>query len=280
MTTTSYDNNFMLPLSGKDWCSLKCENDLAYIEPFKDGDLLKFFMALPTGQYIHDFTITDWSDNTISGPTIAWNEYYDSLTRAIITVIMGEPYCSSASAQNKCFRLNLRIHNAKLGVTPTTYLYTIKSNKYSCTFCEPTVWIESVYNNQDCLGNYYDNDDIPQESGHTYQGDYYYWTNGKRIYATLKKLPSRLSLSSNTNCYLYKSELIETYELQGTRLYPPYVARQVENIMLGRTFKIDGEEFQVRGNSIFEPVREPGMTMFRLKAQLEKCPCEVVFDCV
>ena len=50
--------------------------------------------------------------------------------------------------------------------------------------------------------------------------------------------------------------------------------------MLGRNLTINGEQYQLRGDSIFQLVKEQGMSMFKLNAQLEKCPCEVVFDCV
>ena len=130
------------------------------------------------------------------------------------------------------------------------------------------------------MNNYYSDEAIPDQSGSMQSGEQVTYNNGIRIYATIKKLPSKLSISSNSNCYLYKSEVIESYELQGTKLYPPYKARQIENIMLGKNLFIDNEQYQLRGDSIFEAVRIEGMSMFKLKAQLEKCPCEVVFDCL
>lgn len=275
MTSTSYDNNFMFPFSGMDWCSTKCENDLDYIEPFANGDVIKFQFILPATSAVSSVFVKDWSGNVLTtGITISYGIYSDSGSVTVnVQIDFSSTYCSTSTAAAKCFYVQLG-YSVGGGA-----IQVARSNKYTCTYCEGTVKVKSRYNDRDCLSNYYDNGKIPQSVGFEGLGDDVDFSNDKRIYASLKKLPSKLNLSSNTNCYLYKSEIIEAYELQGTRLYPPYAARQIENIMLGRTFTIDGEEYQVRGNQIFEPVKEPGMSMFRLKAQLEKCPCEVVFDC-
>jgi len=279
MTTTSYDNNFMFPLVGKEWCSIKCENDLDYIEPFVDRDTIYFQHKLPIGQFIGYIAIVNWNNTVVVPPfsALSFSEFYDA-QNVIVGQILTTGLCSGAASEaNKCFKIALNVYSAPYG--SGSVLYTTRSVKYSCTFCEQTVIISSTYNDKDCLGNYYNMDTIPKEGGQFDLALAPYYSNAKRIYASLKKLPSKVNLSSNSNCYLYKSEIIEAYELQGTKLYPPYVARQIENIMLGRNLRINGEEFQLRGDSIFEPLKVEGMSMFRLKAQLEKCPCEVVFDC-
>ncbi len=282
MTNVSYDNNYMVPLDGKDWCSLKCENDLDYIEPFVDGDALYFQFVIPYGQYIGYWDIVNLSA-TVIPQTIDWQQYYgtvngDEINTIVLKVTFDTDFCATASAANKCFRLQLNIYDDEF--PGGTMLYIMRSNLFTCTFCQTTVTIQSSYSITDCLGNYYNNGRIAQDIGLQGNGDEATFSNSKRIYATLKKLPSKISLSSNSNCYLYKSEIIEAYELQGTKLYPPYVARQIENIMLGRNLTINGEQYQLRGDSIFQLVKEQGMSMFKLNAQLEKCPCEVVFDCV
>lgn len=286
----SYDNNNYFPYDGFEWCNVKCENDLDYVQPYMPGDNLSIQWKMPYGYFMGFWALVQGSSpfGGIAGNTFYWKEVYGiengiDVNNCTMNIIVNSSLCSSATMADRCFRINVTWYDDVYGSSTNPVLNT-NSVLFSCNPCEPTVLINSEYNiaGTDCLGNYYSPALMPDDYGSTQVGSglpIFSFRNIRRIYAKLKKLPSKLTISSNSNCYLYKSELVESYELQGTRLYPPNEARIIENIMTGKNFTINNEQFQVRGETIFTPVDERGMSMFRLKAQLEKCPCEVAFDC-
>ena len=48
----SYDNNNYFPYDGFEWCNVKCENDLDYVQPYMPGDNLSIQWKMPYGYFM------------------------------------------------------------------------------------------------------------------------------------------------------------------------------------------------------------------------------------
>jgi hypothetical protein len=172
---------------------------------------------------------------------------------------------------NRCWMVEFEVANDD---HTTSSIY---SEPYECVLCEPTVVVRSDYRNVnvDCLGQYYDLD----IAGTVITGNLAAFENKHRIPGVIRNLPSRFGISSNSKCFNYKSEIVERFELQGTKPIPPYLSRMIENVMAGSDFFIDDVEYQVRGESAFEVINEKAISAYKLRATLESCSCEVNFEC-
>lgn len=198
--------------------------------------------------------------------------FIDSMGNPITGVFSSENCTTHSTGINtQCWMIEFEIDNGD-GTTSSIY-----SEPYECVMCEPTVVIRSDYRNVnvDCLGQVYDLN-IP---GTTMTGNLTAFQNKMRIPAVIRNLPSRFGITSNVKCFNFKSEIVERFELQGTKPIPPYLARMIENIMVGSDFYIDNVEYQIRGESAFDIINEKAISAYRLKASLEACPCEVNFEC-
>lgn len=170
-----------------------------------------------------------------------------------------------------CFKIEIELAVDDVTTGPSVFsepFHCIKSH-------EQTVRIRSDYKGKkDCFNQQYSN-----FTGNYQFGNMPSWNNALRIPAILRKLPSKIALTKNANDFTFKSEATETFELQGTVLFPPYFAEMVENIFAGSDLYIDDVKYQFRGEKIFEPVSINGITAYKLKTQLERSTCDVVFNC-
>lgn len=175
-----------------------------------------------------------------------------------------------ATKRISCFALAVNLIPVQQGEP-----FTVYSEPFECNECEPSVLIESDYGGRpDCMGNIYT---FPPNKDGGLLAEY---KNTLRIPAVVRNLPSKFSATINDKCHIYKSEITETAEIQGTKAFPRYFARMVENVAAGRRFWADGVQYLIRGERIFEPFTAPATSTETLNLHVEKCVCEVYFDCV
>jgi hypothetical protein len=181
--------------------------------------------------------------------------------------------CQPSTVDLQCFMFEFEV-GFDSGGTVSFY-----SEPYECNHCEKTLKIGSYYGTDfDTLGVWNFNharDAVPAIS----PGALGSIGNSMRIPAILRNLPTKLAVSKNEKCFTFKSEAVKRYELQGTKAYPPYFATFVESVLLGKRFRINGTEYQVRGDTAFETISINGVSAYRLKVQLEACTSVTYFDC-
>lgn len=172
------------------------------------------------------------------------------------------------------------------GCDADPHAFSIYSEPYQCTdanceYNKATAVIYSSYAGQphDVLGiwtfNIGDIGDVAMNDGAL--GNFA--APGLRIPAIVLDLPTKVALTRNAKCAIYKSEAVFRYKLQGRKAYPPYFARMVESIALGRAFNYDGKQYEIAGETIFEEIEVPGVSAFKLNTQLQSCNNYIYHDC-
>lgn len=172
-----------------------------------------------------------------------------------------------ACLNETCFRVAIDLNFAAL----PSPLYTFYTKTYQKLLCdEDSLFIESKYSDNyslDCGGHY----NVPNTG--LYANKHYL-----RIPADIDKLPSNVLKTYNAKCFQYRSEVTKRVQLKSDPM-PDWFQDACETLMLGTNFKINGVEYQIGTENIFENNDLIGSVFQNINLPLTQCKCENVFVC-
>lgn len=166
-----------------------------------------------------------------------------------------------------CFRVKIDVNFSIAGIAKEYYTKMFEFN-YLCG--DDTMYMTSEYGTgmEDCAGQLYQGASTSLGCNQLYL----------RIPAGIDRVPSKMSKTINSSCFQYRSEITKQVRMRGEPV-PAWFQDAVETLALGRSLKLDGIQYQLEQESIFENSDLNGSVFQNINVLLSQCKCENVFVC-
>jgi len=192
--------------------------------------------------------------------TLTINGTPTSLTNIVTTAL-------ALSHYPDCFRLKVTITFSTAGVTNVYYTKTFKM----LNECENTVLVEAQYPTA-----------AIDSAGHDHQQNGTTFHNGKlwmRFHADLEREKSKLKVSMNSRCYVYKSERVQMFRMKSDP-FPQWMGQAFETLCGGQYFLVDGQRYYIEDvENVLTDSDVPGSNYQNIDLPLQQCKYENVFVC-